>query len=270
MKNSKYRIIIFLSVLVSIVSIVMISCSNRPKEVNWVERDKLTESILKSGTDDSNFVQLTKINDNVWVHTTYYNYNGSRTLSNGLLVITSKGLVLIDTAWTNEQTEELIKLTKEKFKQDITTAIITHAHMDKIGGIKTLLENKIDVKSTPLTAQFAEKLGYDKPNPSITSDDTVLELGDTKLEVYFPGEGHTADNIVVWLAKDKILFGGCIVKPLESKTMGNTSDANMKAWPNSIENLINKFPDAEIVIPSHGDWGDKQILTHTLDLLKEK
>lgn len=249
---------------------MIILCSNKPKEVSSLETENLTESILKSGTDDSNFVQLTKINDNVWVHTTYYNDEGNRILSNGLLVRTSKGLVLIDTAWTNEQTEELIKLTKENFKQDITTAIITHAHMDKIGGIKTLLENKIDVKSTPLTAQLAEKSGYDKPNPSITSDDTVLEFGDTKLEVYFPGEGHTADNIVVWLPKDKILFGGCILKPLESKSIGNASDANMEAWPNSVENLINKFPDAEIVIPTHGDWGDKQILTHTLNLLKEE
>lgn len=266
MKKFKHVLIIF---LVFLLTMSMSSCSNKTKETTSVEDEKVKESVLKSGTNDSNFVQLTKVNDNVWVHTTYYNYNGSRTISNGLLVLTTKGLVLVDTPWTNDQTKELIKLTREKFKQNIVAAIITHAHIDRIGGIKTLLDNKIDVKSTQLTAQKAEKLGYAKPNPSITSDDTILSFGETKLEVYFPGEGHTADNIVVWLPAYRILFGGCIVKPLESKSMGNTTDANVKAWPNSIENLINKFSNAEIVIPSHGKWGDKQILTHTLDLLKK-
>lgn len=269
MKKYKYVFTMFLSILLSTIITSMISCSNKIKETPSIGTDKVKESVLESGSDDSNLVKLTKINDNVWVHTTYYNYNGSRTLSNGLLILTSKGLVLIDTPWTNDQTKELIKLTKEKFKQDIITAIITHAHIDRIGGIKTLLDNKIDVKSTPLTAQLAEKYGFNKPNSSITSDDTTLEFGETKLEVYFPGEGHTADNIVVWLPEDKILFGGCIVKPLESNTIGNTGDANMKEWPNSIENLINKFSNAELVIPSHGNWGGKQIFTHTLDLLKE-
>ncbi|AKA69456.1 subclass B1 metallo-beta-lactamase [Clostridium scatologenes] len=266
MKNFKRVFTIFLSL---VLIATMTSCSNKTKETTLVEDKKVKESVFKSGSNDSNFVQLTKINDNVWVHTTYYNINGVRTLSNGLLVLTTKGLVLLDTPWTNDQTKELIKLTKEKFNQNIIAAIVTHAHMDRIGGIKTLLDNKIDVKSTPLTAQMAEKSGYDRPNPSITKNDEVLIFGETNLEVYFPGEGHTADNIVVWLPKYKILYAGCIAKSLESNSIGNTNDANIKEWPNSVQNLINKFPNAEIVIPSHGKWGSKQILTHTLDLLKK-
>ncbi|AGF55899.1 metallo-beta-lactamase class B [Clostridium saccharoperbutylacetonicum] len=264
MKKYKHVFTKFLSVLLSIFILSLIACSNNVKE-----NSKAKESVLEIGSDDSNFVQLTKINDNVWVHTTYYSYNGSRTLSNGLLILTSKGLVLIDTPWTDEQTKELIKLTKEKFKQDIIAAVITHAHIDRIGGIKTLLDKKIDVKSTTLTAQLAEKYGFDKPNSLINNDDEVLEFGKTKLEVYFPGKGHTIDNIVVWLPEDKILFGGCIVKPVESNSIGNTADADIKEWPNSIKNLMNKFSDSEIVITSHGSWGNKQILTHTLDLLKK-
>lgn len=258
MKKPKYVFVVFLSVLLGICSISMTACSN-----------KITESVLESGTTDSDFVQLTKINDNVWVHTTYYDYNGFRTESNGLLILTAKGLVLVDTPWTNEQTKELIKLTKEKFKQEVIAAIITHAHIDRIGGIKTLLENKIDVKSTLLTAQRAEELGYDKPNPSIVNDDAILEFGEMKLEVYFPGEGHTIDNIVVWLPNDKILFGGCILKSIESISIGNTDDANIEQWPSSIENLINKFPSPTVIIPGHGTWGDKEIYTHTLNLLKK-
>ncbi|MBD7910609.1 MULTISPECIES: subclass B1 metallo-beta-lactamase [Clostridium] len=260
MKKYKYLFAKLLSVLLSVFVLSLISCSNNSKGKEYV---------LESGEDDSNFVQLTKINDNVWMHTTYYTYNESRTLSNGLLILTSEGVVLVDTPWTNDQTKELIKLTKEKFKKDITAAVITHAHIDKIGGIKTLLDNKIDVKSTPLTAQLAEKYGFDKPNPSITNDDEILEFGKTKVEVYFPGKGHTIDNIVVWLPEDKILFGGCILKSVESNSIGNITDADVEEWPNSIENLMDKFSNSEIVITSHGSWGNKQILTHTLDLLKK-
>jgi metallo-beta-lactamase class B len=266
MRKYKYMMVTIFSFLFTF---SISSCTNITTERNLKGKEKIKEAILKIGTDDSDFVQLTRINDNVWVHTTYYNFNGTRTLSNGLLVLTNNGLVLLDTPWTDEQTKQLINLVKEKFKHNIIAAIVTHAHMDRIGGIKTLLANKIDVKATPLTSQLAEKLGYAKPNPSITNNNTLLTFGESEMEVYFPGEGHTIDNIVVWLSDYNILYAGCIAKPMEANSMGNTDDANMKEWPKSIQNLIDKFPNAEIVIPSHGNWGDIQILIHTLELLKK-
>lgn len=89
------------------------------------------------------------------------------------------------------------------------------------------------------------------------------------IEVFYPGEGHSPDNIVVWLPEYKVLFGGCLVKELDSKGLGNTTDANLEQWPISINKVLEKYPDAEVVIPGHGNWGGIELIEHTLELLKQ-
>jgi metallo-beta-lactamase class B len=241
---------------------ILVACNDKATISNDIG---VKESFFKSGSDDYNYVEIKKVHNNIWIHTTYSNYNGSRTPSNGIIAVSSKGLLLIDTPWNNEQTKELIKLTKAVFKQNIAIAIITHAHADRIGGIDTLLENKIDVRSTILTANEAEKYNYKKPNPVLNSKPNI-SFGNIKLETFYPGEGHTKDNITVWFPQFKLLFGGCLIKSLESKDLGNTADANVKQWPISVKKVLDKYSDAEIVIPGHGNFGDLDLVKHTLEL----
>ena len=84
--------------------------------------------------------------------------------------------------------------------------------------------------------------------------------------MFYPGAGHTQDNIVVWLPKQKILFGGCFVKSIHSKNLGNMEDASVKDWPKSIQKVINKYPNIKIVVPGHGKVGDVNLLKHTAQL----
>ena len=86
------------------------------------------------------------------------------------------------------------------------------------------------------------------------------------MKVYYPGGGHTVDNTVVWIPNEKILYAGCLVKEISSKTLGNTSEADLNAYPKTLQNLLDKYPDAETVVPGHGQCGSMDLVRHTLEL----
>lgn len=214
-------------------------------------------------------IELSKIEDSVWVHTTWRIVGDYDVPSNGLIIVTGSGLLLVDTPWDDSLTAALLANTLERFKQSVALAIITHAHDDRIGGIRTLRKLGIKVVSLPLTCQKAKELGYPEPEP-LPAADTTLMVGGKSIELFYPGPGHTVDNSVVWLPEYRILFGGCMVKSKSSANLGNVADADLKEWPSSIQKTMDKFPSARVVIPGHGEWGDFSLLKHTLDLLRMK
>ncbi|TCL76433.1 metallo-beta-lactamase class B [Hydrogenispora ethanolica] len=220
--------------------------------------------VRAGGTDRT--IELAPVADRIWMHTTYFPYNGQPTPSNGLLVETGEGLVLIDTPWTDPQTEALLELAAAKFHQPVLLAVITHAHTDRIGGIATLLQWRIRTVSTALTAQLAAEAGYPRPEAAITAVTQVLEAGGMPLEVYYPGPAHTRDNITVYLPRAKVLFGGCIVKSLASRDLGNVADGDAAQYPETLRKLMRKYPEARAVVPGHGAWGGPELLRHTLAL----
>lgn len=101
-------------------------------------------------------------------------------------------------------------------------------------------------------------------------DSLTVKLGNMDLCCYYPGGGHSADNIVVWIPSEKILFGGCMVKSVKAKGLGNLSDAVPNEWTSTINKLITRYPDVNWVIPGHGAIGGKELLLHTQDLLQNK
>lgn len=228
----------------------------------------LNDDYYERGTSDSNYVELEKISGNIWMHTTYSNYKGSRTPSNGIIAVTSEGIVLVDTPWNNEQTEQLIIMGREIFDENIIAAVITHAHEDRIGGIGTLIANGVEVISTKRTEAEAEKLGFQKPKP-ILDVETFFSIGDLEMEVFYPGEGHTVDNIIVWFPKNKVLFGGCLIKSMDSENKGNVEDANLEEWSNSVLNVMDRYADATIIIPGHGKSGNSDLLGKTWELVSQ-
>lgn len=105
-----------------------------------------------------------------------------------------------------------------------------------------------------------------KPSPDLDPKLTQLEFNGFRIEVFYPGPGHTEDNIVVWIPSDHVLFGGCLVKALENVSLGNVADANTEKWASSIQNLQIRYPNANIVVPGHGRIGSTDLLLHTIKL----
>ncbi|MBW3567773.1 MAG: signal recognition particle receptor subunit alpha, partial [Proteobacteria bacterium] len=110
------------------------------------------------------------------------------------------------------------------------------------------------------TTEIVEELRRRAREEGVTSGEQVVEL-------YFPGAAHTADNIIAWFPGAKVLFGGCMVKSQHSGSLGFVGDADKRAWPQSLQNALARYPEAEQVVPGHGLPGDTDLVTHTLELL---
>ena len=213
---------------------------------------------------DSIGLKVSKLADGFYVQTTYHMLGGSPFPSNGLIVETADGVVLIDTGWGDHETDELIKWIRVHLKKKVILCIGTHFHADRIGGVATLNKLHIPAISYSLTEKMAKEHKVPAPK-GILPVDTTMKIGGIKLECFYPGEGHTKDNIVVWFPDQKILFGGCLVKSVEANDLGNLADANVAAYPTTVETVIKKFPNPKYVIPGNQSWG-AGALQHTLEM----
>lgn len=209
-----------------------------------------------------------QIAPSVWVHTSYKDLgNGVPVASNGLLVRSGDELLLVDTAWTVEQTRDILEWAQQETGRTVTRAVVTHAHEDKMGGLAALHDEQIPTLASRETNRAASEreltpatrtLAFDGPEPIVQD-----------VEAFYPGPGHTEDNIVVYIADSRILFGGCLIRPASASTLGNTADADVAHWSTAVEKVSHRYPEAQIVVPSHGKWGDRTLLSHTIDLAGE-
>jgi metallo-beta-lactamase class B len=211
-------------------------------------------------------IKLEKLNDTLFIYTSYGKLsNGSWFPANGLVINTAQGIILIDIPWNDKLTAQLIKKLYKLTKHKVNFCIITHAHEDRMGGINILKKKGIDVFSTQLTSNQAAGKGYTLPDHIIST----LPFDTLGIEVFYPGKGHTIDNIVVYLKKSNILFGGCFIKDLEHADLGFVQEAYLDEWPVSLRILSSRYPSPNIVIPGHGSKDTSKLITHTLQLLEK-
>ncbi len=214
-------------------------------------------------------LHIQHLTDNFYVYTTYKKLNEVMYPSNSMYLVTDSGVVLFDSPWESSQFQPLLDSIFAKHNKKVVLAIATHYHDDRTAAFDFLRRKGVKTYSSKLTYELCEKYNENKASFYFTND-TIFELGDYKFETFYPGEGHTKDNIVIWFNDFKILYGGCLVKSTDNITLGNVTDANIDEWPLSIEKLINKYPNRNFVIPGHFGWSSNLGLEHTLQLLMQK
>ena len=216
----------------------------------------------------SDQLQLVPLTDRVWVHVSVDEIAGfGKVSSNGLVYALNGQAFLFDTPATNLLTEMLVKAVADSLKSKIVGFVPNHWHIDCMGGLKYLQSLGIESYANQQTIDEAKKRKLPVPAQGF-SESLNLKLSGNTIECWYPGGGHTSDNIVVWLPSEKVLFAGCMVKEIKSKSQGNLTDADLKNWPSTIEKVIEKYKDVQIVVPGHGLWGGHEILEHTLKLVK--
>jgi len=217
-------------------------------------------------------VVLQKIADGVWVHTSNYTVPGRKPIpSNGLVVEDGDSLIMVDTAWGEMATASLLEKIKTDIGKPVNKLIITHHHLDKLAGVDVMEFEGVEVFTHPLTPIKAVNSGYPVPNTSVAAlkePKSRTKVG--SVEVAYPGAAHAEENLVVYVPAQNILYGGCAIKGAEANALGNLSDADVKAWPGTLNWVKATYPDTKTVVPGHGKGADIRLIDKTLAMLAAK
>ncbi len=209
-------------------------------------------------------LQIKEINNGIFLHTSFKQIEGYGLVdSNGLIVLDGNQAYIIDTPWSEHDTETLVNWINEQ-GYDLKASISTHWHEDRTAGIAILNSKSIPTYTSKLTNDILVRNGKPTATNIFYSDEFSLQNG--QLEVFFPGAGHTEDNLVVWLPKTKTLFGGCLVRSLDWNGLGYIGDASVENWADSIRKIKSKYSSTITVVPGHGNAGNIKILDHTIKL----
>jgi len=206
-------------------------------------------------------LKIAPLTANFYVYTTWGQAGGQPYPANGLYLVTPEGVVLIDTPWDTTQFQPLLDTIRQRHHQDVVLCIATHWHSDKTAGLDYYRSKGIKTYTTRLTDSLS--LANGKPRAEFLFDKDTLQT-------FYPGEGHTRDNIVVWFGKDRVLYGGCLIKGVEAPDLGFTGDGNLGAYAATIRRLQAKFPNPAFVIPTHQGWQSTRSIQHTLDMAQKQ
>jgi metallo-beta-lactamase class B len=215
-------------------------------------------------------IQLIHLQDSVYVHVTWHHLdNFGRFSSNGLILIKDGQALMIDTPMDNVMTERLARFLKDSLSVSVTRLITGHFHGDCLGGLEYLQSIGVESIANSRTIAKCEELDLPIPSTSFT-DSLTFDFNGVQIDCQYFGAGHSFDNITVWIPGNKILFGGCLVKSMDSKGLGNLSDAIVSDWDITIKKVMKRYSVFKIVIPGHGDIGGTELLTHTIELVEKE
>jgi metallo-beta-lactamase class B len=220
------------------------------------------------GQAENTQLTISHLTGDFYIYTTYNKYQESKVPANGMYLVTDNGVVMFDTPWDTTQFQPLLDSLKLKHNKSVVLCIATHWHSDKTAGLEYYKQQGILTYTTVFTDELS-KTNNKKRAEFLMEKDTVFNVGHYSFETYYPGQGHTADNIVIWFKKEKILYGGCLIKGADAENLGYLGDANLTEYANTLKKVQNKYLDPKFIIISHSNWNNIKSLKHSIMLARK-
>jgi glyoxylase-like metal-dependent hydrolase (beta-lactamase superfamily II) len=188
-------------------------------------------------------------------------------ISNAGFIDTPAGVVAIDALGSPALARELIAEAKRRTGKDVTLVILTHYHADHVyglqefkrvgakviaqrGGLDYLNSQTAQLR---LEASRKELAPWIDANTHLVAADEWIDgpreivVGGVKLVLQPVGPAHTADDMVIYMPSEKVLFSGDIVFRGRIPYVG---DADSGHWIAALNNVL-KY-DTKVIVPGHG------------------
>ncbi len=215
-----------------------------------------------------------------------YAFVGKRNDANALVVVTSQGVVVVDTANNPPETRKLQNFIKSVTSQPVRYVIISQNHGDHTGGTplfappaNVIVHDRVAKEWTAWKPyqikswrkRFRERtdaLKDVRPIDSVISfsDRMTLKLGGKTIELIYVDDPYNPGDIAIWLPKEGAMHAGFVgyidrhpdIRP-------DYSHGTTAGMLKQLELLSALRP--KVMIPAHGPLGDVKDLYRLTDYL---
>ena len=188
-------------------------------------------------------------------------------ISNAGFVVTPAGVVVIDGLGSPALAEEMLRAIRAVTPQPVRHVIVTHYHADHVYGLQVFEAAGAEIVAhesareymASETARLRLEASRQELKPWIDAatrltpatrwlqGDLDLNLGGVEIQVRHVGSAHTAEDLVIHLPAQRVLFAGDLVFRGRVPFVGQ---ADSRRWISALDRLL-AF-DATLVLPGHG------------------
>jgi len=185
-------------------------------------------------------------------------------------VVGSKGIVVVDTGYTEAMAKEMLNHIRKISNAPILAAVNTNSQPHRFFGNRVFKQAGAKIISTAKEKQRMQNSAAQYSStierilklkqgsiPLPVFPDTVItkpmeiDLGDVSVRIESHGASHTPDSLVVHVSRDKLVYSGDILYGERMATV--LPDSNVKQWIASFNKLKNY--GKVTFVPGHGQPG---------------
>ena len=217
-----------------------------------------TADINVRGVPRSAFPQVHQLAPNVYVYAGLQQRTDIEMefATNNLIVVTDDGVLIGDGQITEDDTRQLIAAVAELTTQPIRYVVVGSDHNDHVGGNAAFPSGTTFI-AHPTSQAVLEQRNADAvqsgsparvPIPTeLVSDQLVLNLGGTEIQVLFLGRAHTGGDLSVYVPGENILF---MSEAYFNRLFPSLYGGYPTEWVETLEAA--EAMDATIYVPGHG------------------
>jgi glyoxylase-like metal-dependent hydrolase (beta-lactamase superfamily II) len=188
-------------------------------------------------------------------------------MSNAGFVVTTDGVVAFDALGTPALGRAMVAAIRAVTRLPIKRVIVSHYHADHVYGLQALHDAGADIWAhrngeTYFTSGAAlERLAQrrvdlypwvDETTRVVAPDqwldgDTDFRMGGLTFRLVHSGGGHSAEDLMMYVVEDRLLFAGDLIFSGRIPYVGN---GDSRGWLQATERLLALAP--AVVVPGHG------------------